>query len=67
MFKSKRLSRKNILGQALVEYALAILMVMGVFFVIDFQIKRSIKKIWIVIAKNVAPGCPGCEAPEEIR
>ncbi|MEW6056435.1 MAG: hypothetical protein AB1540_07455 [Bdellovibrionota bacterium] len=54
-------------GQALIEYVVATVVIVGVFFAIDFQIRRSIGRLWKALAQDVAAGCPGCESPASIR
>ena len=54
-------------GQGLIEYAMAVLLIIGVFGIIQASIKKTIHGIWIGMAKNIAPGCPGCEPPPEIK
>jgi Flp pilus assembly pilin Flp len=54
-------------GQALVEYALALVIIVGVFMIINSSIKRGIGGMWTFMAKNVAAGCPGCEPPPQVR
>lgn len=54
-------------GQGLVEYALAVLTIIGIFAIIDNRIKKGIGTLWLVMAKDIAAGCPGCTPPAEIR
>jgi hypothetical protein len=54
-------------GQALVEYAMTIVLIMGVFFIIDLRIRKTVGGLWKMMARDIAPGCPGCEPPDALR
>ncbi len=58
-------------GQALVEYVLAVLLCLAMASVLENGIKKGISKVWCMLAKDIAGGCPyqvGCteSLPEEI-
>lgn len=67
--------RKKQRGQALLEYALTILVVLGMYRIMDHQIRKSIGKMWTYMAQNIAAACPvpsagrGCQnsIPEELK
>ena len=54
-------------GQALVEYIMAVILCIGVASMINGSIKKGIAKIWVSMAADIAPGCPGCTPPEQIK
>lgn len=54
-------------GQGLIEFAMAALLILGLFAVIDTRIKKTMGGLWLALAKDIAPGCPGCEPPENLR
>ncbi len=54
-------------GQALVEYMMAVLLCLGVAGIISNGLKRGISNLWTKMAKDIAPGCPGCELPDELN
>lgn len=61
------IARKGNHGQALIEYVMAVLLCIGMASVINSSLNKGIAKIWTVIAKNIAPGCPGCTPPDDIK
>jgi hypothetical protein len=61
------IQRRRESGQGLIEYALAVLLVLGLFLTMNSQIKRGISKLWKAMAKDIAAGCPGCEPPDTMR
>lgn len=54
-------------GQALIEYVLTILLCIGAATFINSSIKRGIGRIWLSLAKDIVPGCPGCEVPDDLN
>lgn len=54
-------------GQALVEYAMLMLVIIGVFFVINRQVRRGVGKLWLTLGKEITAGCVGCTPPENVR
>ena len=54
-------------GQGMVEYFLGLLVILGVFVSIDRIAKNGTGKIWKFIAKQIAPGCPGCTPPDSLN
>ncbi len=63
----KIVKSRNQTGQALVEYALTILMVVIAFTAVELQIRRNLGQLWNSLARDIAAGCPGCEAPEGLQ
>lgn len=59
--------KKNQQGQTLIEYALSILVVLGMFFVINNSVLRGIGKLWLTLAKEIAAPCPKCAPPEALN
>lgn len=54
-------------GQALVEYMLLVGLCVVIAGAINTTIKIGIKKMWVAMAKEIVPGCPGCELPPDVR
>lgn len=57
-------------GQALVEYVLVLVLAVGVAVLIESITRRSIKKTWKTIAKEIAAPCPthkGCIPPSSLE
>jgi hypothetical protein len=46
---------------------LGVLMIAAVVKLVDFEIRKGIGKIWKAMAVDIAPGCPGCTPPENIK
>ncbi len=47
-------------GQAIVEYILMVMLVIGVASGLAIGLRRSVFRIWSYITTNVAAACPGC-------
>ncbi|MGE4231984.1 MAG: hypothetical protein AB7F43_01525 [Bacteriovoracia bacterium] len=60
--QKRRFSR----GQALVEYVLAVALIAGVFSVINISTNKFVGNLWKTMAKEIAAGCPDCEASPQI-
>lgn len=54
-------------GQAIVEYMLALALVVSVITILATGFRKSLFKLWEFYAKGVAAPCPGCSAPSNIR
>ena len=62
-------------GQGLLEYALMVLVMLAMFRIMDYRIRKGIGGMWKYLAQNVAAGCPvpsagqGCtnSVPEELK
>lgn len=54
-------------GQALVEYVLTVLLVLGLFTMFNNAIVGRITSLWKVMAGEIASACPACERPEQIQ
>ncbi len=65
--KSGMLKKSSQTGQALVEYALAIVLIMGIFFIINQQVLKGIGKLWKTLAQEIASACPDCERPPQFQ
>ena len=63
----RKAARKRQSGQSLIEYAMALLIMVSAYKLVDFQLRKNIGKIWLAMAKDIAPGCPGCEAPDQLK
>lgn len=71
--REKRKARQS--GQGLLEYVLAILLMVFTFQLMNSAIKRGVGNLWLYLAKNIAAGCPvpsagsGCQdsIPEELK
>lgn len=64
---ARRTIRRGKRGQALVEYMMAVLMCIGVASAVNNAMKKGIVKIWVSMAKSIAPGCPLCTPPDDIK
>lgn len=69
MIQGRKNSRS---GQGLVEYVMALLLVVIVFTVMQRQINRGIGALWTTLARDIVAACPtnggdGCEIPEQLR
>lgn len=53
-------------GQALVEYVLVTVLIVGVFSTINYFTNRGIGNMWQKLAREIAAGCPDCEPPPQI-
>ena len=51
----------------MIEYMLAIIMCIGLASLMSHQINKGIGKIWKMMAKDIAPGCPGCTPPDDLN
>ena len=34
---------------------------------VNLQIRRNLGQLWKALARDIAAGCPGCEAPEGLQ
>ncbi len=60
-------NKKTEKGQALVEYVLLVLTIVGIFTSIQYITVNGIGKIWKKLASEVAAPCPTCPASDEFR
>ncbi len=51
----------------MVEYMLAVLLCLALSGVISTQMKKGVGRLWKMMAKDIAPACPGCTAPDELN
>jgi len=67
-----RLKGDSKAGQALVEYLIMLSMVLMVMGILTAGFQKSVRKVWIAMAKDIAAPCPtrggnGCQPPAEIK
>lgn len=65
--KSYKKGYSNSSGQALVEYVLTLITVVGIFIIMNQMVLRGIGNLWTEMAKKVAAPCPNCTPPSEIQ
>jgi Flp pilus assembly pilin Flp len=49
-------------GQAIVEFMLLLLVVVGIVSALKTGLKKLTVKIWFLFARRIAAPCPGCDA-----
>lgn len=54
-------------AQALVEYVLTLVTIVGIFMIMNQIVLRGIGNLWTSLAKKVAAPCPNCTPPSEIQ
>ena len=67
MIENKSYQKEYSRGQALVEYVLTLLTVVGLFMIMNQIVMKGIGNLWTSMAKKVAAGCPTCTPPSEIN
>ena len=60
----KTLTKRAKSGQTLVEYALVILVVIGIYAVMNRSILKGVGKLWKGLASELAAACPDCDKPD---
>ena len=53
-------------GQTMVEFALVLVLALALTSILNFQMKRHIKRVWFGLAKTIAAPCQDCTVPEAI-
>jgi hypothetical protein len=53
-------------GQGVVEYVLGVLLILGIFGVVNAGMKKGVVSMWKGMAALIAAPCPRCEPPEVI-
>ena len=54
-------------GQAIVEYVLALSIVMFLVTIMATGLRNSLLKLWVSYSKQIAAPCPGCKADPAIH
>ncbi|MBI2605689.1 MAG: hypothetical protein HYW49_06375 [Deltaproteobacteria bacterium] len=63
----KRGLRATRSGQGLVEYALTVLLVLGLFSIMNYRIMKGIGVLWKTLAAEIASACPDCTRPSQLQ
>ncbi len=54
-------------GQGLVEYALTVLLVLGLFSIMNYRIMKGIGALWKTLATEIVSACPDCTRPSQLQ
>lgn len=54
-------------GQAVVEYLLMLITVVGLVGILGIGFRRSLKGLWGKLARDISAPCPGCQPPRDVR
>ena len=58
---------KNNQGQAITEYLLLLILVVGFVVLMNTVLKKTMAQYWINIAQKIVQACPGCRTVESLR